>query len=84
MISYPLDCLHLQLGFLRPFNTMQPKIAKKKISFVLSKDWTHNHPINNLNTWPLNQHIFHDDSHNFKDLSSSKRVQYIITQKHII
>jgi len=50
MISYPLDCLHLQLGFLRPFNTMQPKIAKKKISFVLSKDWTHNQPINNLNT----------------------------------
>ena len=23
---------------------------KKKISFVLSKDWTHNQPINNLNT----------------------------------
>ena len=33
---------------------------------------------------PLNQHMFHDDSHNFKDLSSSIRIQYINTQKCII
>ena len=36
------------------------------------------------NAKPLNQHMFHDDSYNFKDLSSSLRIQYINTQKHII
>jgi len=37
IVSSSLGFLPMQLGFLRLFNTMQKKFAKKKISFVLIK-----------------------------------------------
>jgi len=59
------------------------KFGKKEL--FSSQQGLNSHPCTyQTKAKPLNQHMFHDDSHNFKDLSSSIRIQYIHTKKCII